>query len=120
MSDKEPRVAALGLQALAAMCDADELDFYGAWAVVHKLLPDVPGAPVLAREWVSLLQYGSLDAEVYPDRAAAVVDLIWLTARHPSPLVCSRFSPSPPRPSIDRDKLSFCIQDSRPFSVCKI
>jgi hypothetical protein len=90
MSDKHPAVAALGLQALALLCEADELDFYGAWAVVHKRLPDIPMSPILAREWVGLLQYGALDADVYPERAAAVVSLIWLATSHASPKVCQR------------------------------
>jgi Protein of unknown function (DUF3730) len=89
MGDKDPGVAALGFQAIAALLEADELDFYKAWPVVHAIIPDVPAEPVLAREWVGLLQFAALDAAVEPERAAVVVDLLWRTTSQSSPLVRS-------------------------------
>ncbi len=42
MEDKCESVAALGLQAIALLCEDDVLEFYAAWRVVHKALPKIP------------------------------------------------------------------------------
>ncbi len=42
MEDKCESVAALGLQAIALLCEDDVLEFYAAWRVVHKVLPKIP------------------------------------------------------------------------------
>lgn len=72
---------------MRTLCEADRLDFYKAWPIVQARHPDVPTKPVLAREWVSLLRCGHLDAPVEPDRAALVINLLWKTVSHASPLV---------------------------------
>ena len=42
VGDKCGSVAALGLQAIALLCEDDVLEFYAAWRVVHKALPKMP------------------------------------------------------------------------------
>ncbi|KAK9824076.1 hypothetical protein WJX72_007541 [[Myrmecia] bisecta] len=83
MHDEEEGVAALGLECIGLLCEADALDFYAAWRVVHARCPRLPARPLVAREWVALLAHGGLDAAVYPDRAAAVIDLLWAATSSP-------------------------------------
>ena len=42
MEDPCEAVAALGLQAVALLCEDDVLEFYAAWRVVHKAFPKMP------------------------------------------------------------------------------
>ena len=42
VEDKCESVVALGLQAIALLCEDDVLEFYAAWRVVHKALPKIP------------------------------------------------------------------------------
>jgi hypothetical protein len=42
----------MALDAAAALCADDTLDFYAAWAVVARALPRPPAAPLLAARWV--------------------------------------------------------------------
>ncbi len=47
----------------------------------------------MAAEWVSLLRHGVLDADVYPDKATVIIDMLWSAAGHAShkvPLVVFR------------------------------
>lgn len=78
---------AAGLDCIALLCEADVLEFYAAWAVVHRRLPRLPEHPAAAAAWVRLLGAGGLDAAVQPDAAAAIVDALWLAAAHESPQV---------------------------------
>ncbi len=41
----------------------------------------------LAARWIGLLGRGALDAELYPERAAAIIDLLWEATRHEAPQV---------------------------------
>ncbi|GIL62056.1 hypothetical protein Vafri_16372, partial [Volvox africanus] len=78
-----PAAAALGLEALAVLAEEDVLDFYTAYRVVHRWHPSLPADPLVASRWAALLAHGSLDAEVYPDKAAAILDILWAASRHP-------------------------------------
>jgi len=42
---------------------------------------------LVAAEWVSLLRHGVLDADVYPDKATVIVDMLWSAASHAAPKV---------------------------------
>ena len=85
LNDEADEVAALGLQSIALMCEADALDFYAAWPIVCRIFPTLPRERLLvAKSWVALLAYGQLDAKAFPERAAALIDLIWLAAKDPS------------------------------------
>ena len=85
LNDKVDAVAALGLESIALMCEADALDFYKAWPIICRNFPTLPTArPVVAKHWVALLAHGQLDAKAFPDRAAALIDLLWLAAKDPS------------------------------------
>ncbi len=84
--DGDDAVAALGLEAVGALCAADALDFYGAWRVVHGALPALPAPPRLAAAWIGLLAHGGLDAAAHPEKAAGVVSLLWAAADHPHAL----------------------------------
>ncbi|DBA89263.1 TPA: hypothetical protein ACH3X1_016403 [Trebouxia sp. C0004] len=87
MEDNCESVAALGLQAIALLCEDDVLEFYAAWRVVHKALPKIPQQELVAAEWVSLLRHGVLDADVYPDKATVIINMLWSAAGHASPKV---------------------------------
>ncbi|KAL0048382.1 hypothetical protein WJX82_001959 [Trebouxia sp. C0006] len=87
MEDKCESVAALGLQAIALLCEDDVLEFYAAWRVVHKVLPKIPQQEMVAAEWVNLLRHGVLDVDVYADKAAVIIDMLWSAAGHASPKV---------------------------------
>lgn len=52
MEDTCEAVAALGLQAIALLCEDDVLEFYAAWRVVHRAFPKLPsqvGDPHICR-----------------------------------------------------------------------
>jgi hypothetical protein len=67
----------------------DALDFFKAWAVVHRCLPSLPQDPLLASRYLTLLATGARQAASEPDRQAAMVDLLWTAAQNPSqPMVC--------------------------------
>ncbi len=83
MEDADDAIACLGLAAIADLCAVDALDFYAAWRVVHQKLPRLPAGPLAATEWISMLQHGTLDALVQPERAAAIVQLLRQAADHP-------------------------------------
>ena len=88
LEDELDAVAALALECLALLCEADALDFYKAWPVVCKQFPTIPkDRPAVAEQWVALLGHGHLDARAYPERAAAIIDLLWLAAADPLPMV---------------------------------
>ncbi|KAK9836092.1 hypothetical protein WJX81_000611 [Elliptochloris bilobata] len=88
--DEDDAVAALGLEGVGALCEADALDFYGAWRVVHAALPALPAPPRLAAAWVGLLAHGALDAAAHPEKAGAVVSLLWAAAGHAHAVVRHR------------------------------
>lgn len=86
LGDASDAVAALGLECVILLCSADTLDFYAAWAVVQQQFPGLPrDRPLAARKWVALLGHGALDAAAEPERAAAVIDLLWLAVKDPAP-----------------------------------
>ncbi|KAI3425383.1 hypothetical protein D9Q98_009147 [Chlorella vulgaris] len=85
--DEAPAVQAAGLECVALLCEADVLEFYAAWRVVHAALPRLPEHPAAAAAWVRLLGQGGLDAAVQPTSAAAIVDALWLAAAHEAPQV---------------------------------
>jgi hypothetical protein len=69
------------------------LDFYRAWALVHRWQPRPPDHPLHASRWVALLAGGALDAEAHAEAAAAVLELLWAAAGHRAPGVgraCAR------------------------------
>lgn len=87
MEDPDDAVQSLGLAAIADLCAVDALDFYAAWRVVHQRLPRLPPGPLAAAQWIGMLQHGTLDALVQPERAAAIVELLRSAAHHPAPQV---------------------------------
>ena len=66
-------MAALGLECIDLLCQADALDFFAAWRVVAERLPALPapGGP-LARAWVRALANCVRDAERFPEAAKQV------------------------------------------------
>ncbi len=93
MEDADDAVASLGLAAIADLCAVDALDFYAAWRVVHQRLPRLPPGPLAAAEWVGMLQHGTLDALVQPERAAAILDLLRGAVHHPAAQVTLPYHP---------------------------
>lgn len=55
--------------------------------VVHRRLPTLPAHALPAAAWVALLEGGVLDAEAYPEKAAAILQGLWSAMRHASPKV---------------------------------
>ena len=58
---------------------------------------------LIAVEWVRMLKHGVLDADVYPDKAVVIIDMLWAAAAHPSSQVnhppsyfCPLFVSRPP------------------------
>ena len=45
-------MVAAGLDCVALLCEADVLEFYAAWRVVHRALPRLPEHPAAAAAWV--------------------------------------------------------------------
>ena len=41
----------------------------------------------MAAEWVNLLRHGVLDADVYPDKATVIIDMLWSATGHAWPKV---------------------------------
>lgn len=82
MKDRSPAVSTLGLRCLTALCTADALDFYKAWCLVHAWLPAPPPHPAPAAAWVRLLACGAFDAAAHPDKATAIVQLLWAATGH--------------------------------------
>ncbi|KAL3139450.1 hypothetical protein ABBQ38_003780 [Trebouxia sp. C0009 RCD-2024] len=87
VEDPYEAVAALGLQAIALLCEDDVLEFYAAWRVVHRAFPKVPSQELVAVQWVGMLKHGVLDADANPDKAAVIIDMLWTSTVHPSPQV---------------------------------
>lgn len=40
--------------------------------VIYPALQDL-----VAAEWVSMLKHGLLDADIYPDKATLIIDMLW-------------------------------------------
>ena len=81
LGDPHPGVAALGMDALAALIDGDALSFYGAWPVVAGRWHSPPGAvgkddARAAPAWARLLGCGAADAAGEPEAAVAVVEAL--------------------------------------------
>ncbi|CAI7769478.1 unnamed protein product, partial [Closterium sp. NIES-53] len=76
-----PLVAALGLDALAALCAADAVDFFTAWKVVARSHPSLPAHPITAARWCHLLQSAALDAAAYPDATRGIMEGLWEASR---------------------------------------
>ncbi|KAJ1684988.1 hypothetical protein LUZ63_016378 [Rhynchospora breviuscula] len=70
-------VQALGLEGLAYLCEADVVDFYTAWAVISKLILDYSADSGLAYGLAKLLEWGSMDADAYPDVSTNIVQILW-------------------------------------------
>lgn len=88
MVDESDAIAAMGLECISLMCKADALDFYKAWPVVCHQFTDPPSErPLVAAKWVALLADGHLDAKAFPEKAQALMDLLWLAAKDPLPQV---------------------------------
>lgn len=68
---------ALGLQSLSLLCEADVVDFYTAWEVVATHVNSYTEEPVVAASLVTLLRWGALDVEAYPDMARSVLLILW-------------------------------------------
>jgi hypothetical protein len=98
------------MEAVSALTKEDTLDFYSVWQVVNTCLPPQkvlaaaagsgsvnpvtadPGAVELAVHMVDLLGCAVLDARLYADRAAAILELLWSVAvqhGHPKVGLCS-------------------------------
>lgn len=50
---------------------------------------------LVAAEWVSLLRHGVLDADVYPDKATVIIDMLWSASNHASAKVASALTNLP-------------------------
>ena len=88
LEDREDAVAALAIDCIALMCEADALDFYKAWPIVWHIFPTLPKErPLVAKAWVALLTHGQLDVKAFPEKAAALIDLLWIAAKDPMPQV---------------------------------
>ena len=88
LRDESDVITALALESISLMCNADALDFYKAWPVVYQSLPCPPDdRPPVMEQWVALLTYGQLDAKAYPEKAAALIQLLWTAAKDPSSAV---------------------------------
>jgi hypothetical protein len=103
LADPRPAVAALAMEAVSALTKEDTLDFYTVWQVVNQCLPPQKvlaaaagsgtvkvdtGAVELAVQMVDLLACAVLDARLYADRAAAILELLWSVAvQHAHPKV---------------------------------
>ncbi|XP_028554713.1 protein RST1 isoform X1 [Dendrobium catenatum] len=70
-------VKALGLHSLSSLCEADVVDFYTAWEVVAKHVNTYTEEPVVAASLVTLLRWGALDVETYPDIARIIMLILW-------------------------------------------
>lgn len=44
--------------------------------------PRLPGGALAASQWVGLLACGALDAQVAPEQAASLIDLLWAATQH--------------------------------------
>ncbi|GJP60207.1 hypothetical protein CLOP_g17418 [Closterium sp. NIES-67] len=81
IESRHPLVAAFGLDALAALCAADAVDFFTAWKVVARSHPSLPTHPITAACWCHLLQSAALDAAAYPDATRGIMEGLWEAAR---------------------------------------
>ena len=105
LTDSCDAVVALTLDSIGALCNRDALEFYQSWQVprmrlvsgsvllpitindglpqvVHRVLPRLPRGPLASVAWLDLLSHGALDAEVFPDRARALMQLLWAATCH--------------------------------------
>lgn len=88
LSDPAPRVQATALEAIHALCAADVLEFFSAWAVILRHMPALPAMPLAARQWVAVLACGaSADASAHANQMGEMVRLLWSATGHAEPLV---------------------------------
>eukprot|EP01018_Ginkgo_biloba_P009771 Gb_07737 [translate_table: standard] len=85
IESKHSTVQALGLESLAHLCQADVIDFYTAWVVISKYLPDILSDPIIANSLCIFLRWGAMDAEAYPEASKRVLELIWQAATYRDP-----------------------------------
>lgn len=52
LADEAPAVQAAALDCVALLCEANVLEFYAAWHVVHRAAPRLPDHPAAAAAWV--------------------------------------------------------------------
>ncbi|XP_038982948.1 protein RST1 isoform X2 [Phoenix dactylifera] len=77
IESRDPIVQALGLESLAHLCKEDVVDFYTAWNVISKHMLDHSVDPIVAHGLCTLLRWGAMDAEAYPEAAKTVVQILW-------------------------------------------
>ncbi|KAL5864319.1 hypothetical protein ACOSQ3_001833 [Xanthoceras sorbifolium] len=77
IESQDPIIQALGFQSLAHLCEADVIDFYTAWDVIAKHMPDSSLDPLLAQSICLLLRWGAMDAEAYPEASRTVLKILW-------------------------------------------
>ncbi|KAI8533657.1 hypothetical protein RHMOL_Rhmol10G0026200 [Rhododendron molle] len=77
IESEDPIIQALGFQSLSHLCEADVIDFYTAWDVVSKHVLDSLGNPHVSHRACLLLRWGAMDAEVYPEAAGNVIQILW-------------------------------------------
>ncbi|KAH0467444.1 hypothetical protein IEQ34_004682 [Dendrobium chrysotoxum] len=77
IESEDSTVKALGLRSLSLLCEADVVDFYTAWEVVAKHVNTYTEEPVVAAGLVTLLRWGALDVETYPDIAKIIMLVLW-------------------------------------------
>ena len=39
---------------------------------------------LVAAEWVGMLKHGVLDADIYPEKATVIIDMLWSVTTNPS------------------------------------
>ncbi|KAK6928380.1 Focadhesin/RST, DUF3730 [Dillenia turbinata] len=77
IESRDPTLQAIGLQSLAHLCEADVIDFYTAWDVIGKHVLDYSTDNTVAHGISTLLRWGALDAEAYPESSGVVLKILW-------------------------------------------
>ncbi|CAN6446135.1 unnamed protein product [Victoria cruziana] len=72
-----PTIQALGLESLGFLCEADVVDFYTAWIVLMEHILSYSQNPITANSLATLLQWGAMDANAYPERSTRVLLTLW-------------------------------------------
>ncbi|XP_078439731.1 ARM repeat superfamily protein [Wolffia australiana] len=77
IENSDSNVQALGLEAVAYLCEADVIDFYTAWVIIEKHLLDYSEDHVIAVSLCGLLRWGAVDAEASPEASVKVIQILW-------------------------------------------
>ena len=78
-------MVALGLEALALLCESGGLTFKAAWKLAHKT--PIPTRPLPRSRELALLGFSHQLAASHPDKLQAFLDGLWDASEKASPLV---------------------------------